>query len=284
MNNTRLYIKKNAIACLVSLSVLPVANALVLDFETASGYTATGGTGGVQGMLVGQGATTKWSSNKTDTDDGSIKVKAAGGVSGSQSIQTQASNSVNFVQYRFVPTGAELGGVFNASSTVINYSFSLKLDGEANANSTLSILRLQTGTGGNDMKLELTANGRLGITNGSTNVTAKTESGDTFVAPANTFFTVAGTIDYATKTYTISVNGVTQLTGSASPNFSFSTSSNPTSADLFLLNMNPNSVDWMPVTIDNINYTAAAIPEPSTTALLGAAAAGLVAASIRPRR
>lgn len=276
------YIKKNAIACLVSLSVLPVANALVIDFESASGYTTTGGTGAVPGMLVGQGSSTKWTANLTE--DGSIKVKATGGVGGSQSIQTQASGSVNFAQYRFVPTSAELGGAFNASSTVINYSFSLKLDGDANANSTLSILRLRTGTGGNDMRLELTANGRLGIGDGSVNVIAKTEGGGTFVAPSNTFFTVAGTIDYTTKTYTISVNGVTQLTGSASPNFSFSPTSNPSSADLFFFNMNPNGVDWMPVTIDNINYTAAAIPEPSTAALLGAAAAGLVAAGIRPRR
>jgi hypothetical protein len=244
----------------LALPALP-GRAIVIDFD--SGYSATGGKGGV-GSLVGQSsAGTSWSGEGTDGIAAAILITAKDGVSGSdQSARTQAGDDAHqYTSYSFAPTDADLGAVFNAASSVINYSFQLKLNGTY-SEATGVAFRLLLG-GGKVVHFDLLDNGALAIEVGKGDGTAaiiyaRTESPIThFRAPANTYVPVSGAINYATKTLTVTVNGVPQtLNGNANLGFCDPQAS---TAQLDIYNPHCHDPNWISTSIDNINLSAGPI-------------------------
>ena len=107
----------------------------------------------------------------------------------------------------------------------------------------------------------------------------------TFRATENTYFTVAGTLDYSTNTFTASVNGVQQFSTGVNPSFAFASVAQATNTRIEIQNMNPSFLTWNSTSIDNITLatSASAIPEPSAFAAYAGMVALLAVAAGRRR-
>ncbi|MEM6821110.1 MAG: PEP-CTERM sorting domain-containing protein, partial [Verrucomicrobiota bacterium] len=90
---------------------------------------------------------------------------------------------------------------------------------------------------------------------------------------ADTFEILSGTIDYSTGNYTVSLNGAAAVGGT------FTGSS--TYGDFNIQADNPSAANYTTWTFDNIDI--AAVPEPSTYALIGIAG-GVLLLTKRLRR
>jgi len=250
------------------------AHAILITFEPSS-YTTTGGTGG-NGNLAGQpGTGTAWGGSNNSGTTAEYNVTSGNGVGGSQAITSQVGiTGTNFTSYSFAPTTSDLAGTFNASSSILDYSFALRLNAVPNASNT-AVTRFRTGSE-LALRFEMLSTGRINMLNGNgaggagSAITLKTTTGGAtdFTAAANTYFTVSGQVNYSTKTYTVLVNGIAQTIGNAtaSQNFGFFNNT-ASSATLNVFNLNSDSANWISTSYDNISY--AVIPEPSSAALLG---------------
>jgi len=250
------------------------AHAIIITFD-ASNYTTTGGTGG-NGNLAGQpGTGTAWGGPNNTGTTAEYIVTSGNGVGGTQAITSQVGIAgTNFTSYSFAPSTSDLAGTFNASSTILDYSFALRLNATTNSSNT-AVTRFRTGS---DLALrfEMLSTGRINMLNGNgtgaggSAITLKTTTGGAtdFTAAANTYFTVSGQVNYSTKTYTVLVNGIAQTIGNAtaSQNFGFFNNT-ASSATLSVINLNSDNANWISTSYDNISY--AVIPEPSSAALLG---------------
>jgi len=250
------------------------AHAIVFTFEPSS-YTTTGGTGG-NGNLAGQPTTgTAWGGSNNSGTTAEDNITSGNGVGGSQAITSQVGiTGTNFTSYSFAPTTSDLAGTFNASSSILDYSFALRLNAAPNVSST-AVTRFRTGS---DLALrfEMLSTGRINMLNGNgaggagSAITLKTTTGGVtdFIAAANTYFTISGQVNYSTKTYTVLVNSIAQTIGNAaaSQNFGFFNNT-ASSATLTVFNLNSDNANWISTSYDNISYSV--IPEPSSAALLG---------------
>jgi hypothetical protein len=254
-----------AVILTLMLPALP-GRAINIDFD--SGYSPTGGTGGV-GNLVGQPSTgTIWTGGGATGTVGAILITANDGTTGKdQAARTQAgSATVKYASCSFTPSDADLGGAFDQASSVVNYSFQLKLNGAPNKGTSVA-LRLYIG-GIKGAHFDLLTNGVFVVTAGKGDgkaiqpVYAKTEGGtEIFLATANTYFTVSGTLNYATKTFTASVNNVSQSVNH-SPDFGFfDNGANTAEADI--INVRCFDPNWISVSIDNVKLAAASTPTSS---------------------
>ena len=226
------------------------AKAIQIDFE--SGYTTTAGGGD----LLNQPATgTKWTSA---TASGGISIAAKDGATGTdQAAKTQPLTSSSYGLYTFTPSDADLGIPFNATSSVIKYSFQVKLDDEPNGGNGVA---LRVHLGGKAVGFDLLSNGGILTAVGKSDGTrqaifATSADGNRFQAKANTYVTVEGTLDYSTKTFTASVNGVA-IMQDGNPKLDFADKSADTfQIDLMMIS-NTSYTSWIPASIDNINLTA----------------------------
>ena len=267
-----------AAVLLIASATLP-ANAAMIGFESGEGYTASS-------ILGGQPTSgTQWA-RTNGSDITGIQVTAGAGSGGTAGITPRQGDASNFTYYRFAALDADLGGTFDAASSLVEYSFDWRatqaLDGPSGTNIFSFVVGSNDNAGANSaLTLNIRANGRLAVNDGTTTrvvdglLTTSTPVSDT------PFRTISGKIDYATKTFTVFVNAVQQFTSFNGGNLSFNNSSaaNPwvqianLSADTIPANANYRT--WA---ADNVKI--AIVPEPATLGL--AALAGL--ACLRRRR
>jgi hypothetical protein len=143
----------------------------------------------------------------------------------------------------------------------------MKLNGTANKATGVAV-RFYIG-GSKGAHFDLLTNGAFAITAGKGDgkgvqaVYAKPEGeGDHFHAPANTYFTVSGTINYAAKTFTVSVDNVPQSVNGG-PDFGFFDNA-ADSAEMDIINVRCFDPNWISVSFDNIHLAVAPTPAPST--------------------
>lgn len=250
-----------ALLCITSL-----ARAIVIDFESASGYQL--------GNLYNQPGTvgaTKWGANPNGMNYPLLQVVANEGVGGSQGLMAQANASVAASVYQFNPSNADLGGVFSNTSSQIAFSFNLNwesLGATGTYTGRFFVGNTLSSQAGDVLRLSWSSDGRMIYTlSGGTSKFVTTASGSNFYATANTFYTISGVLNYATGTYQLYVNGVQQVDASLSANISFV---NPAGANVNsnfeLQTQLNNDANFRPWTIDNINY--ALVPEPASIALV----------------
>lgn len=262
-----------ATAMILGISVgLPAQNAhaIVIGFESSEGYSTTGGTGG-NGNLKGQPSSgTAWTNATTIAN---LVVTANAGTTGTdQALVANASGAAGF--YAFSPTNLDLGGTFSSTSSQLAFSFDYNLSATLAAQTGVSIIRIGT-TSGNVLSFSLFSDGMITFSDGSaTNPYVKAANGTTnFQAAAGVYYTIGGVIDYATQTYTLTVNGVAQ-SGGADGVISFRASSSANWNDFNISSVNVTSGNWRPYSIDNVSY--ALVPEPSTLALMILGGGGVI--------
>ncbi len=257
-----------AAACAVTA---PLASAITIDFETASGYTT--------GVLSGKPSTgTQWALTNGGTNV--VNVAAGVGVGGSQGIAgTGTGSGSNFVYYGFNTTNADLGATFDANSSIVDYSFAWRPTqafGTSNSQSIFSFsIGSDTATGSNAaLRLDIRSSGRLIALDGTTNQAVDG------LFTLNTYATISGQINYATNTYTLFVNGVQQFTSISGGNLAFNNAAS-NNAFIRIGNLGGATADYRTWNADNI---IVAIPEPSAFAALAGLGALGFAASRRRRR
>ncbi len=236
------------------------AKAITIDFDPDQGYSAKGGEAGT-GDLRGQPAKgTQWTGGVSGKE-ASIVISTGDGAGGTdQSAQTQPGTAaVNRGEYTFLPSAADLGGTFDPASSVMYYSFQLKMPTVASAYGT-NILRIRIG-GPDDARsavnFGLSDNGAFifnnrDATGKGTIYFAETTTGgtDKYYPNPETYFTVSGALNYATKTFTVSVDGIPQA-DHGNANFPFRSNDSSTPA-FTLINFAAGNPKWVPTFIDNI--------------------------------
>ena len=253
-------------------TLTPEASAAIITFDGVDGYSTTGGTA-LNGELRGQSLTaaTKWAGpNQVDARINIVQDSAPG----ENAAQTQPGIvGFNFTQYTFAPSATDLGGTLNANASIVNYSINLRFDDPdftgATNNDFIAVQRVRFGSE-NVARFQLFSGGRFSYHVGSTvERQASTTLGGTtrFVGTEDVYFNVAGQFNYATKTYTLSVNGVPQTTadGGTDVNIPFFDVAAST-ADVRLFNLNSETTNWRRVSVDDLTI---AIPEPTTALSLG---------------
>jgi len=196
------------------------APAITISFTPEQHYTTTGGEGGT-GNLKGQPAGgTAWSGGVSGPEAAIVVTANEGAAGTDQAVCTQpGKRSAAYSDYFFVPSDSDLGGKFDPAASVLYYSFQIKPTAVATSYGT-TILRMRL-CGTDDRKAAINFGlGNNGVFSfsagdgkgGGTSPIAKTTPGGTtnFIPTVDTYFTVCGAVNYATKTFTISVNGVPQ--------------------------------------------------------------------------
>jgi hypothetical protein len=234
-------------ACVATLCTLP-ATAGVVTFDPADGYAL--GT-----SLVAQ---SDWAGN------GSLySITSLGG--GNGAAQSAATNQTNFANARFTPDATFLGDTTtDTAGKTYDYSFELRNDQAATDDGFGVAHRIRIG--GTDsapiIQFQVFDNGVLQYNDGGTAISvvnvndARLDLDDT----TGRFLTVAGTIDFTTGTYDLSVDGVQQGTGLALMN-------TPGSFGQVTLQWGPSnsSPDYRQISLDNLSLV---VPEPGSMALL----------------
>lgn len=272
------------LVAVAALAAAAPAEAIVIDFETASGYSTTGGTGG-GGNIVGQPSTpgaTPWTGNSTAA---TVESEA-----GNQFLQTAASLSASFPGIFYAPTAADLDND-DLSPSVVYFDMRLRSDSVpssgGNFESVLSI-RFDDVVGANQpqayIRLDVRADGRLRYlvgngSGGNTSVISKAAGGADFDFDNTTgYVPVSIVADYTTQTFQLTVNGVQQLNGSDA-NIPFAV---PTADNFGRLNLNLGNqplTNYRQMSLDDLRLSAV-VPEPAS---LGIASLGLFAVLRRGR-
>ncbi|MFA6962551.1 MAG: hypothetical protein WC205_17475 [Opitutaceae bacterium] len=197
-----------------------VVRGIEIKFEATEGYSISGGTPFSNGNLGGQpfkAGATKWYSSTTPGTDMVRVVKDARG----QYLQTFDTQHEGGAFFRFLPSGDDLGDVFDPESSVLAYSFNLRIDDEPfpHTRDTGVLVRPRFGedTSGHPVTaFEFLDSGRFNYSDETKTIAAVAKDGTTFYAKKGVMFTVSGQIDYAANTYTLFVNGVQQKTDAGS--------------------------------------------------------------------
>lgn len=293
-----------ALACGWTLT----AHAIMIDFESASGYSTTGGTTGsytayTAGNLGGQGGTTKWSgpTNNTSsnyTDLAHVVTDPAN--ASNQVLQTQVmpgGNTMGVTLFRYYPStgaGGDLVNAFNASSSILNYSFQVRLDTAA---ATTAAMRYYFGSGMGSglqlLQLELVANG---VANNNSlfkySDGTNTNLASAITTTVGSWLNVSGQINYATNTYTLFLNGTQQLGSNSQTDLGFyykapatsfadgvtGTSIGTKDAVFGFRDLNPN----VSTSLDNLSLSV--VPEPQTWAMIACGLLLLVGRVVRTGR
>ena len=242
----------------------PTARAINIDFDADQHFSTRGGEGG-GGNLKGQPAgSTAWSGGVTGSES-AILITVNEGASGTdQAACTQpGSRLASASDYVFEPSNSDLGGTFNPASSILYYSFQLKPTALAATYGTI-VLRMRL-CGSDDrhsaLNFGLGNNGSFSFSagdgkGGGTSPVARTASkgGAVFVPAVDTYFTVCGSVNYANKTFTISVNGVPQEVNGAR-DIPFASPSPGTTPRLDLENYSADDPLWSSTSIDNISLS-----------------------------
>ena len=239
------------------------ADALLIDFEAAQGYTISGGIGDSPANLKGQPSllgATQWTN---PSDGATIRVtdNGAGGQWAQANNNAENDYAGGGAPYQFLPSNSDLGGVFDANSSIVEITF--------------DFTRVAAGTGvgsgqwliGDDaVRFEFYTDGLIYFYGTQpTGDYVRTAEGGHFVAAAGQAYDFRLTLDYGTNSWRFNVNGVQQMIGG--------------NTDLGFRNVGSTNarIDWYAINIDNPGWTAHAIdnlsiamvPEPSTIGLMG---------------
>ncbi len=233
------------------LAMVGSAQAILIDFSSP-GYAV--------GDLDGQGATaTKWSNG----GDGPRNIVIS--ESGNQAVQLQSSTSGTCSWYTFNPTDSDLGQTFNTGSSILDYGFKVRWDDRrANYGSTVWGVYVGAGYSNNAVFLAGSANGDIRIShgNGDTNITGENH------AEVGQWLAISGTIDFSTKKFTVSLDGVDKGT------YNFGNSST-NKVEILLSSWNAaNTNTFCPCSFDDIRIGN--VPEPATMGLFALGVLGVL--------
>ncbi len=247
----------------VLVLTIPV-QAVLIDFD--SGYSA--------GELWGQpGSGTVWEELSSPNRSGLVVTADAGDLGAGDMAAVSVQDSNPFISngfYRFATTDANLGGVFNKDASKVNFSFKRKVMTDIGNNGTpVSMMFI-----GNDYFTKASvvfgwfSDGRMKYFNGpGSNIYSNASyvldgSGNDFdPSVSDGFIAISGQINFASKTYSLVVNGVAQNGGNP---IAFN---DPSAEKTWLLISNENGEDsnYRQYALDDITL---AIPEPTTMGLL----------------
>lgn len=264
-----------ALALLFAYS--PDARAIVIDFDIDNGYAV----GNLHGQ-PGTSGSSQWKTPAAQASSGVISVVDGVGTDGSQAIVANSHATLTSTSYFLKITDQDLGDLFDAGSTKINFSFALKWDAitsYANQGRFYVGGNSQDGFNGDVLRIAWMSDGSMiyGVGNpGGSSLfrTVLNSSGGTFRAVANTFYTVEGVIDYATKTYTLTINAVDQKDATGGLNLGFyDHAGSQMNANIMLMSLNNQTANYRPWVMDDLKMEA--IPEPGSVALAGSMLLGL---------
>ncbi len=238
--------------CISAVIWMPAsASAIMIDFQEADGYTI--------GELNGQPTNgTQWV--KTAGDANSFEVVGGGN---DHILIANTTPTANNSLYHFYPTDDDLNTIFDSSSSILNFRFDLKW---TEINSALHIGRFYVGGVVHSVfMLSFDASGKIQYYSGANLLTVKDAGGSDFIASSSTWYTVEGQIDYKSKTYTLTVNGVAQNSTGSAFNFKDATAS---TAEIDLFSVSGNHVNYTTITYDNIELVSAPSAEPDSGFLI----------------
>ena len=111
---------------------------------------------------------------------------------------------------------------------------------------------------GNSIAAEicLLGNGTVHAYSYRTPITLKTAMGGStnFVALGGVYFTVSGQLNYATKTFTVFLNGVAQTIGGPTDTTNFPFYASSTTPVIGLTNVDPQATTWLPSSLSHFRY------------------------------
>ncbi len=258
------------LASLLLLFATPAAQAIVIDFESASGY--------LPGDLHNQPAISggpQWKTPAYNIGTGAISVTTGVGTGGSQALRSAAASTISASNYVLTMSDEALGDLFDPTSSLIRFSFQLKWESTGtfvNQGRFFVGGNSETAFNGDVLRVYWTTDGGIGYVIGMPGGTtqaraAKTATNSDFRATAGTFYTISGTIDYASKTYRLSMNNVDQSDANGNFDLAFvapgSTQINP---NIQLMSLNNNHANYQPWVLDDLEFQAT-IPEPGAVAL-----------------
>lgn len=258
------------VVAIFSLLSASSAKAILIDFETSSGYSL--------GSLIGQtptGSNHAWRGTSgvnanilQVTADANGQYLKASNISG-------ASGGPSFI---FDSTSSDVGGTaekpFDATSSVLSFSFDFRYD-DTLASSANSAVRFRIGnTTTPAIALEFLTTGQIYYNDGSSyNYKVKTASNTNFTATKDAWISISGTINYLTGTYTLYINGVEQTGNSSTQSLAFATTDSQ-NATILIRDLASGTANFVGYSIDNINL--AMIPEPAAYGIILAALSALL--------
>lgn len=260
---------KPAFAALL-IAAAPTAHAILIDFETGSGYAV----GNLYNQPGGSGVS-KWKTPAYNSTTAALSVVDGVGINGGQAVRANPHDTVTSSNYTLVITDDALGDIFDANSSKISFSFQLMWEGTGtylNQGRFFVGGTSENSFSGDVLRVYWATDGSMGFVvgkdGGTDNRVVKNAAGGDFRAQANTFYTITGTIDYASKSYTLSINNVVQKDVNGNATLSFVTpAGSQINPNIQLMSLNNNNVNYKPWIIDNIEMQA--IPEPASAALAG---------------
>lgn len=142
-----------------------------------------------------------------------IAVAADFGKNGSNGITGQSTGSgSNYVYYRYEPTAKELGGEFNPATSILHYSFDVRINEDFGSEANFAIITF--GIGGRDktssdsvMLIELRNSGRIAANYGGTGDANSWTGQDHQIAPKD-FTTISGIVNFREGYFTVELNGM----------------------------------------------------------------------------
>lgn len=254
----------------LSLGLTMPVSAMVLTFDEDQGYFTNGGNTG-DGHVLGQPSSAPYWTKQGSASDAlqsMLRVSANSGTSGTDQALVAYSNGGvgGGVFYGYAPTDDQLDTVFDPNASTLTFSFDYRLSARS-AQTGISYLRIGT-TDGNVLRLSFWTDGGINFNNGTSGNWAHDASGNKFAAAAGTYYHISASLNYQTKQFTLSINGVTQqVAGNSTLNFFSTTSTSWTDIQMSVLNV--NNASWRSFALDNLSLRAPeAVPEPATASLL----------------
>lgn len=265
-------LKSTFAALFIAAVGIPAAHAILIDFEGDSGYAV----GNLYNQPGGSGVS-KWKTPVGNSTTAALSVVDGVGVNGGQAVRAISHSAVSSSNYTLAITDDALGDIFDANSSKISFSFQLMWEGTG---TYLNQGRFYMGGtsensfSGDVVRVYWATDGSMGFIvgkdGGVDSRIVKNAAGGDFRAQANTFYTVSGIIDYASKTYTLTINNVIQKDSNGNATLSFVTpAGSQINPNIQLISLNNKDVNYKPWVIDNIEMQA--IPEPASAALFGGA-------------
>lgn len=166
------------------------------------------------GNLSGQpGTGTSWAV-VNGSPPNPINVAVAAGTNGSNGlVNTSTGGGTNFMHYGFNTSDSDLGFTFDKDASIVNYSFDFRpvqaLDApEGAVDSLFEFVICSSQASGFSIfatRIVIRNNGQVRVNNGGSWLHSEASEQ---LFTAGVYHTISGTLDYATKTHTIFVDGV----------------------------------------------------------------------------
>lgn len=197
---------KNTILILAIMGTLvPSTQAeLTIGFEESEGYSL--------GDIVNQGSEgSTWS--MVNGRANIIAVEAGSGKDGASGITGQSTGSgSNYVFYRYEPNPKDLGAEFDPTSSILHYSFDVRINSDFGSETNFAIIAF--GIGGREkdgsdsvMLIELRNSGRIAANFGGADDKNTWTGQDQLISPKD-FNTISGIVNFREGFYTVELNGM----------------------------------------------------------------------------